>query len=194
MNKTAVALLVFVAGLLMAATAAASTPAPSRFDIPAMDREAAVLPPSPTVALPTPAPHTAPKVTPKVTVVLRPTQRHSIPPAATRAVHTWGYGCDAARAYWRLHGNPRFTFICTGDTGARPQAFTCPTACSNGPSWTVQINDPCPTAYMNEASNSWTWDRYNGGLGWYSYEVQQRQNEPWSVLHAHGLDPDGYSC
>lgn len=180
-----------VAILACASLAAADT---SRFDIPAMDREAAVLPSAPAPTVPTPAPHTAPKTTPRTTVVLRPTQRHSIPPAATRTVHTWGYGCADARAYWRQHGNQRFTFICTGNTGARPQAFTCPSACSDEPSWTVQVNDPCPTAYMNESANSWTWDTFNGGLGWYSYEVHLGRNVPWSVQHAHGLDPYGYSC
>ena len=185
------------AGMLACASPAAADT--TRFDVPAMDRGAAVLdasPQAPKAAPSKPAPRSAPRPSKSAAQPTPTSSSRPKPAVPTRAAapRAWGWGCADARVYWRLHGNKRFAFICTGNSGARPQAFTCPTACSDGPSWTVQINDPCPVAYMNESANSWTWDTYNGGLGWYSYEVQQRQNLPWSVQHAHGLDLFGFSC
>lgn len=144
--------------------------------------------------------HRLEKLAPRPMPRAAPTHSTPAPPRPTKvnppspAKRIWGWGCTDARAYWQLHGNHQFNFICTGNSSARPQGYTCPTQCTGTPSWTVLINEPCPTAYMNEASNSWTWNTYGNTLGWYTYEVQQGQNEPWSVLHQHGLDPYGYSC
>jgi hypothetical protein len=66
-----------------------------------------------------------------------------------------GYGCAAALAYLATHAAPGFTFECPGYADGH-QAMTCintPGLCSGMK--LIAINDPCPAAYMNEASNSW---------------------------------------
>lgn len=66
-----------------------------------------------------------------------------------------GEGCQAAVAYLATHAAPGFTFVCPGYAFGR-QAMTCvndPPYCGDGQKLIV-ISDPCPAAYMNEASNS----------------------------------------
>jgi hypothetical protein len=66
------------------------------------------------------------------------------------------YGCNAALAYLTAYAAPGFWLVCPGIARGH-QAMT---ACQSGTSACsdlriIVIADPCPAAYMNEASNSW---------------------------------------
>jgi hypothetical protein len=66
-------------------------------------------------------------------------------------------GCAAAYAYLQAYAAPGFTFECPGNAGGHEAETMCisgTTPCST--LRLVVIADPCPAAYMNEASNSWT--------------------------------------
>ncbi|HEY2562111.1 MAG TPA: hypothetical protein VGI44_00290 [Acidimicrobiales bacterium] len=70
-----------------------------------------------------------------------------------------GYGCADAVAYLQAHADPAYQIICPGDSGPGHEAMTC----SNVSGYCLGFNeivitDPCPAAYMNEASNSWVLD------------------------------------
>lgn len=66
-----------------------------------------------------------------------------------------GFGCEAALAWLWDHAAPDFRLVCPGYALGR-QAMTCvnePGVCPGQRE--IVIADPCPAAYMNEASNSW---------------------------------------
>jgi hypothetical protein len=66
------------------------------------------------------------------------------------------YGCAAALAYLKAYAAPHFTLQCPGSADGHQASTTCTTrltACDGG--GIITIADPCPAAYMNEASNSW---------------------------------------
>jgi hypothetical protein len=66
-----------------------------------------------------------------------------------------GFGCASARAWLAGHAAPGFRFECPGYALGH-QAMTCadvPGVCPG--ERLIVISDPCPAAYMNEASNSW---------------------------------------
>lgn len=78
---------------------------------------------------------------------------HSIETAAASSAS--GYGCAAALAYLATHAAPGFHFECPGYADGH-QAMTCMNVAGLCPGTKlIAINDPCPAAYMNEASNSW---------------------------------------
>jgi hypothetical protein len=65
-------------------------------------------------------------------------------------------GCSAALEYLNAYAAPGFSFECPGDA----QGHQAMTICVSGASACsglrlIVIADPCPAAYMNEASNSW---------------------------------------
>lgn len=66
------------------------------------------------------------------------------------------WGCKAALAYLAAYAAPGFRLECPAYAGGH-QAMTC----VDDPPWCgtdqklIAISDPCPAAYMNEASNSW---------------------------------------
>jgi hypothetical protein len=65
-------------------------------------------------------------------------------------------GCSAALEYLNAYAAPGFSFECPGDA----QGHQAMTVCVSGASACsglrlIVIADPCPAAYMNEASNSW---------------------------------------
>lgn len=65
------------------------------------------------------------------------------------------WGCQAAVSYLAAHAAPGFSFVCPGYAFGR-QGMTCvddPPYCGAGQQ-VIVIADPCPAAYMNEASNS----------------------------------------
>jgi hypothetical protein len=106
---------------------------------PAVSEVSATPPPQ---AAPTPTPAPAPP-----------------PPPAPAALPARGaasaYGCAAALPYLAAYAAPGFTFECPGYSLGH-QAMTCinqPGVCDN--EHLIVISDPCPAAYMNEASNSW---------------------------------------
>jgi hypothetical protein len=75
-----------------------------------------------------------------------------VPPVGKASV----WGCAAAIAYLNAHAAPGFSIQCPGDAGGHQATTTCISGvrlCSLGAS--IVIADPCPAAYMNEASNSW---------------------------------------
>lgn len=66
------------------------------------------------------------------------------------------WGCAAALAYLYAYAAPGFTFQCPGDALGHEGMTECVSGdapCSLVA--LVAIADPCPAAYMNEASNSW---------------------------------------
>jgi hypothetical protein len=90
--------------------------------------------------------------TPVAPVIETPT---TVARAVTAPVTSSGYGCGPAIAYLTAHAAPGFTFICPGNALGH-EAMTCDNYASICPGEKeIIINDPCPIAYMNEASNSW---------------------------------------
>lgn len=65
-------------------------------------------------------------------------------------------GCAAALAYVASHAAPGFVASCPHPDGTYQATTTCVNAphCLPGTAF-IWIADPCPAAYMNEASNSW---------------------------------------
>lgn len=103
-------------------------------------------PPSPPAPAPSPAPPPSPPST-AAPVSVPP----STPAPATSAS---GYGCAAALAYLSTHAAPGYQLVCPGYALGH-EAMTCnnwPTVCPGQKE--IVISDPCPVAYMNEASNS----------------------------------------
>ena len=79
----------------------------------------------------------------------------SAPSTAAGETTTLGYGCFPALVYLETHAAPGFQFVCPGNALGQ-EAMTCDDFAPVCPgSKVIIISDPCPTAYMNEASNSW---------------------------------------
>jgi hypothetical protein len=79
----------------------------------------------------------------------------SQPPTPPPAVQAPQLGCDAALAYLRANADPAFTLECPGNAYGH-EAMTCEYRAGFCPGqMVIAIADPCPAAYMNEASNSW---------------------------------------
>jgi hypothetical protein len=103
--------------------------------------------PAPAVTAPPPAPTTAPVTSPAASPL--PASTPTLPTQPT------GYGCAAAIAYLTQHAPSFFSIVCPGDAQGH-EAMTCvndPGVCPGQD--IIVINDPCPAAYMNEASNAW---------------------------------------
>ncbi|MFZ0249133.1 MAG: hypothetical protein WAL61_04250 [Acidimicrobiales bacterium] len=65
------------------------------------------------------------------------------------------WGCGAALAYLQAYAAKGFTLECPGYALGR-EAMTCMNQAAACPGTSViAIADPCPQAYMNEASNSY---------------------------------------
>jgi hypothetical protein len=117
---------------------------PTKINVTAVPTQAPPPPPPPPPPAPTPAP-------PKAIPARAPVVITASPPATS----TVGDGCAAAVAYLTAHAAPGFTFVCPGYALGH-EAMTCdnyPSICPGEK--VIIINDPCPVAYMNEASNSW---------------------------------------
>ena len=100
-------------------------------------------PPTTTTTVPPPPP-AAPPAPP-------PSAFGSVPPRGQATA----WGCQAALAYLAAYAHPGFTPECPGNAQGR-EGMTCtnvPGVCPNES--IIAIADPCPAAYMNEASNSW---------------------------------------
>jgi hypothetical protein len=101
------------------------------------------------VQAPAPAPTPSPSGSPTETFVAQT----SGPPVAGEAT---GYGCAAALDYMSKYAAPGFWLVCPGYA----RGHQAETVCQSGASLCsvmriIVIADPCPNAYMNEASNSW---------------------------------------
>ena len=111
----------------------------------------------PTTAPPDPPPAPAPAA---VDVVAAPAETSPAGP---------GGGCQAALDYLAANAAPGFVASCPHDAGGHEATTVCDGApdCVPGTMF-IWIADPCPAAYMNEASNSWVligrsdapWDPY----------------------------------
>jgi hypothetical protein len=65
-------------------------------------------------------------------------------------------GCSAALEYLNAYAAPGFAFECPGDAQGHEAMTTCVSEASPcSVLRLIVIADPCPNAYMNEASNSW---------------------------------------
>jgi hypothetical protein len=127
----------------------------------------------PTTTLPPPPPVTTTTSTTSTTTtttapaIAQPIVTASPGPAPSNP----GDGCQAALAYLKSHAAPGFVAICPHDAEGHQASTTCRGAprCQAGTMF-IYIADPCPAAYMNEASNS--------------YVLIGQSNAPW--------DPFGY--
>ncbi len=105
---------------------------------------------------PQPPPAPPPVATPAATSP--PAAAPAASPAASALPARGGateWGCAAALAYLAAYSAPGFTFQCPGYSLGH-EAMTCvdePGVCAG--TELIAITDPCPAAYMNEASNSW---------------------------------------
>jgi hypothetical protein len=80
-----------------------------------------------------------------------PTDPSVVPPAGRATA----WGCTAALAYLQAYAAKGFTLECPGDAEGQ-EAMTCMRVARACPtSAVIAIADPCPQAYMNEASNSY---------------------------------------
>ncbi|MDE3086749.1 MAG: hypothetical protein KGJ77_08275 [Acidobacteriota bacterium] len=130
--------------------AAAGNPAPTA---PTTVRPEPAPPPVPVPVVPLPPPPSVPVV---VDTVIAP------------ATGPDG-GCQAALSYLSANAAPGFVASCPHDAGGHEATTVCdgPPDCAAGTMF-IWIADPCPAAYMNEASNSWVligrsdapWDPY----------------------------------
>lgn len=78
-----------------------------------------------------------------------------LPDAVPPRGEATAWGCAAALAYLAAYADPGFSVECPGNALGH-EAMSClnePGVCPNGA--IIAIADPCPAAYMNEASNSW---------------------------------------
>ena len=103
----------------------------------------------------TSSPVPAPPVSPVPAPPISATPSLSAPAVMPARGDATQYGCGAALSYLATYSAPGFTFECPG-TALGHQAMTCidePGVCDN--EHLIAIADPCPAAYMNEASNSW---------------------------------------
>lgn len=125
--------------LAQTTTTQTSAPTTTTTTLPPTTTTTTTPPPAPTTTVPPPAP--APPAVPSTAL-----------PARGQATAD---GCAAAVAYLSAYSAPGFTFECPGNALGH-QAMTCINeagVCDNEN--LIAIADPCPAAYMNEASNSW---------------------------------------
>jgi hypothetical protein len=111
------------------------------------------VPPAPAPAPTPPPPAPAPAPAPAATVAAAPAPSDpGVLPAVGQAT---AWGCAAALTYLQAYAAKGFALECPGYAEGR-EAMTCmnqPGACPG--TSVIAIADPCPQAYMNEASNSY---------------------------------------
>jgi hypothetical protein len=98
-----------------------------------------------------------PSVTPTTSV---PAASTATPTTAASGVPALGAatarGCAAALAYLNAHAAPGFTLECPAFSQGHQASTRCVSQSSPcDQQRVITIADPCPAAYMNEASNSW---------------------------------------
>jgi hypothetical protein len=102
-----------------------------------------------------PAPSPAPAPAPAATVAAAPAPAASDPSVVPPVGQATAWGCGAALAYLQSYAAKGFTLECPGYALGR-EAMTCVNQAGACPgSSVIAIADPCPQAYMNEASNSY---------------------------------------
>jgi hypothetical protein len=145
LKEAAVAMAATIRRPITPAPAPAPSPPPA-----AATTTTTTVPPAPAPA-PTPAP--APAAAPAAAVASAPAPSDpSVVPPVGQAT---AWGCAAALAYLQAYAAKGFTLECPGYAEGR-EAMTCmnqPGVCPG--TSVIAIADPCPQAYMNEASNSY---------------------------------------
>jgi len=131
-------------------------PAPAPSPAPVAPTATTTVPPAPAPApapTPAPAPAAGPAAAPAATVASAPAPSDpSVVPPVGQAT---AWGCAAALAYLQAYAAKSFTLECPGYAEGR-EAMTCMNQAGVCPGTSViAIADPCPQAYMNEASNSY---------------------------------------
>jgi hypothetical protein len=92
-----------------------------------------------------------PAPAPAVAAAPAPTTPSVVPPIGQATA----WGCGAALAYLQAYAAKGFTLECPGYAEGH-EAMTCMGVAGACPtSAVIAIADPCPQAYMNEASNSY---------------------------------------
>jgi hypothetical protein len=125
-------------------------PAPPPSPAPAAPTTPTTVPPAPTPA-PAPAAPPAAAVAPSVAPAPAPSDPSVVPPVGQATA----WGCGAALAYLQAYAAKSFTLECPGYAEGR-EAMTCMNQAGVCPGASViAIAEPCPQAYMNEASNSY---------------------------------------
>lgn len=125
-------------------TTTAPAPAPAPVPAPAPARAPAPAPAPAPAATPAPAPAA-------VAATPAPTTPSVVPPIGQATA----WGCGAALAYLQAYAAKGFTLECPGYAEGH-EAMTCLQVAGACPtSAVIAIADPCPQAYMNEASNSY---------------------------------------
>jgi hypothetical protein len=135
------------------------TSTPSPFFTPPSRRSAPTATTTPTTVATTPVTTPAPPVAPPAAPVAAPTPvtvvdstATGLPPRGQATV----WGCAAALAYLTAYAAPGFDLECPANAQGHEATTTCiseHSPCDMGRY--IEIADPCPDAYMNEASNSW---------------------------------------
>jgi hypothetical protein len=94
---------------------------------------------------------TVPTPSPAQSFVQQPDTTGLPPPGEATA-----YGCAAAESYINAYGAPGFSVACPAYSGGHQATTWCVTTTSPcNVERLITIAEPCPDAYMNEASNSW---------------------------------------
>jgi hypothetical protein len=90
-------------------------------------------------------------------VAVAPAETFVTPPSGLPAAgEATSSGCVPALAYLRAYAAPGFSFECPGFADGHQAMTACVSQVSPcGLQRLIVIADPCPNAYMNEASNSW---------------------------------------
>jgi hypothetical protein len=108
-----------------------------------------------TAPSPPPTPPAAPVTPPTATLAAAPAPAPapSDPSALPAVGQATAWGCGAALTYLQAYAAKGFSLECPGYADGR-EAMTCFNTSSCPSSAVIAIADPCPQAYMNEASNS----------------------------------------
>jgi hypothetical protein len=148
LKEAAVAMAATIKRPIIPAPPPAPTPAPA-----ATTTTTTSVPPAPTPT-PAPAPAPAPAAAPAATVASAPAPAPSDPSVVPPVGQATAWGCGAALAYLQAYAAKSFTLECPGYAEGQ-EAMTCMNQAGVCPGTSViAIADPCPEAYMNEASNS----------------------------------------
>jgi hypothetical protein len=127
------------------------TPPPAPAPAPVATTTTTTVPPA---AAPTPAPAPAPAPAPTSAATVAAAPAPSDPGALPAVGQATAWGCAAALTYLQAYAAKGFALECPGYAEGR-EAMTCmnqPGVCPG--TSVIVIADPCPQAYMNEASNS----------------------------------------
>jgi len=149
LEEAAVAMAATIKRPITPAPPPAPSPAPT-----ATTTTTTTVPPAPAAA-PPPPPAPAPPAASAATVASAPAPAPSDPSVVPPVGQATAWGCGAALAYLQAYAAKSFTLECPGYAEGR-EAMTCMNQAGVCPGTSViAIADPCPQAYMNEASNSY---------------------------------------